>query len=93
MKQKPHTRLMLLAGSAESTDRECYAKTSRRPLGSGMGSPNSRRGNPKLHGCLGVGKRFLVGVSMRHAAGKFRHFGDERLIFVTPENYDFVFVH
>jgi hypothetical protein len=52
----------------------------------------SCRINPCLNDYFSVGQRFLIGFTISHATGKFWHLDDERLIFLTPIDYEFVLI-
>lgn len=56
-------------------------------------SPECRRSfDPLADDLFRVGKRFLIGRAIRHAPRKFGNLCHKRIVFLAPENDNFVFV-
>jgi len=77
----------------EESSVRCQARIRRRPLGSGIGSPNSFAVSIHTNRIQGVGERVLLRCAMGGETGKFRRLGDERCVFFAPVDDDFVFDH
>lgn len=62
------------------------------PFGFGDGAAEFAGGfDPFLDDHAGMGERFFIGCAVGHAAGQFRHFNDEGLIFLAPVDNQLVF--
>src|SRR2546423_11792541 len=46
--------------------------------------------DPLVDDDFGVSDSFRIGLSVRHAAGQFRHFDNETVVFLAPINDQFV---
>src|SRR5947209_5156622 len=83
----------ILGGTGERALTPVQAKIKRRPLGSGIGSPNSFAVSiqSRIASCA-LESRFLRGT-VCGASRKFRHLSHESLVFLAPVNNNFVFIH
>ena len=78
----------MIPGLRHSGEKQTSAAWRRSCAASGLG-----RFQPKRNGHFNFGKSRFMRIAMRHTSGQLGYISDERIVFVAPENDDFIAVH